>query len=149
MTKTTFIIAILGVMAGGAYVAAEAQAPPPIVAEPLTQRAVFVDDIGLKLKLKLDGRATDVVGVNGSVADGGRPIHGAARRAVPMAQPCGPGRRQHGFGSADLRRRGGLRPANLRCGAGVRRSWSGSCAHGVQPDERAHRVRCNILRCTR
>jgi quercetin dioxygenase-like cupin family protein len=63
MTKTTFIIAILGVMAGGAYVAAEAQAPPPIVAEPLTQRAVFVDDIGLKLKLKLDGRATDVVGV--------------------------------------------------------------------------------------
>jgi hypothetical protein len=54
MTKTTFVIAMLGVMAGGAYVPAEAQAPPPIVAEPLTQRAVFVDDIGLKLKLKLD-----------------------------------------------------------------------------------------------
>jgi hypothetical protein len=50
MTKTTFVIAMLGVMAGGAYVPAEAQAPPPIVAEPLTQRAVFVDDIGLKLK---------------------------------------------------------------------------------------------------
>jgi quercetin dioxygenase-like cupin family protein len=66
MTKTTFVIAMLaGVMAGGAYVLpAEAQAPPPpIVAEPLTPRSVFVDDIGLKLKIKLDGGATDVVGV--------------------------------------------------------------------------------------
>ena len=57
MSKTTFVIAVLaGVMAGSAYVPAAAQAPPPpIAAEPLTPRSVFVDDIGLKFKLKLDG----------------------------------------------------------------------------------------------
>jgi quercetin dioxygenase-like cupin family protein len=65
MSKTTFVIAVLaGVMAGSAYVPAAAQAPPPpIAAEPLTPRSVFVDDIGLKFKLKLDGDATDVVDV--------------------------------------------------------------------------------------
>ena len=66
MSKTTFVIAVVaGVMAGGAYVLpAVAQAPPPpIAAEPLTPRSVFVDDIGVKFKIKLDGRATDVVDV--------------------------------------------------------------------------------------
>ena len=51
MSKTTFVIAVLaGVTAGGAYVLpAAAQAPPPpIAAEPLTPRSVFVDDVGLK-----------------------------------------------------------------------------------------------------
>ena len=64
MSKTTFVIAVLaGVMAGGAYVLpAAAQAPPPpIAAEPLTLRSVFVDDISLKVKIKRDGGATDVV----------------------------------------------------------------------------------------
>jgi quercetin dioxygenase-like cupin family protein len=66
MSKTTFVIAVLaGVTAGGAYVLpAAAQAPPPpIAAEPLTPRSVFVDDVGLKFMIKQDGRATDVVGV--------------------------------------------------------------------------------------
>jgi quercetin dioxygenase-like cupin family protein len=37
------------------------EAPPPILGEPLTGRAVFVDDIGLKIKLKADGDETTVV----------------------------------------------------------------------------------------
>ena len=58
MDKTTLaIVAVAGVMAGGAYVLpAAAQAPPPpIVGEPLTPRSVFADDIGLKFRIKLDG----------------------------------------------------------------------------------------------
>jgi len=35
--------------------------PPPIVGEPLTGRAVFVDDIGLKIKISHDGSETTVV----------------------------------------------------------------------------------------
>ncbi|HSL64940.1 MAG TPA: hypothetical protein VK874_09810, partial [Gaiellaceae bacterium] len=38
--------------------------PPPIAAEPLTSRAVFPDDVDLKLKLKLDGKDTAVVNVD-------------------------------------------------------------------------------------
>lgn len=66
MSKSTFVIAaVAGVMAAGAYVLpAAAQAPPPpIAAEPLTPRSVFIDDIGLKFKIKRDGGATDVVSV--------------------------------------------------------------------------------------
>ena len=37
--------------------------PPPIAAEPLTPRSVFVDNVGLQFKIKLDGEATSVVGV--------------------------------------------------------------------------------------
>src|SRR5215203_4301990 len=66
MSKTTFVIAVLaGLVAGGAYVLpVEAQvAPPDILAEPLTARSVFVDDISLKFRIKLDGDATHVVDV--------------------------------------------------------------------------------------
>ena len=35
--------------------------PPPILGEPLTGRAVFVDDIGLKIKIAHDGSETNVV----------------------------------------------------------------------------------------
>ena len=35
--------------------------PPPILGEPLTGRAVFVDDIGLKIKISHDGSETTVV----------------------------------------------------------------------------------------
>jgi quercetin dioxygenase-like cupin family protein len=57
--------AVAGVLGGGAYVLpAAAQAPPPPIAfEFLTARSVFVDDISLKFKIKLDGRATHVVDV--------------------------------------------------------------------------------------
>ena len=37
------------------------QQPPPIATEFLTGRAVFTDDVDLKLKIKLDGHATTVV----------------------------------------------------------------------------------------
>ena len=36
-------------------------APPPIATELLSGRAVFTDDVDLKLKIKLDGQATAVV----------------------------------------------------------------------------------------
>ena len=39
------------------------QAPPPIGVEPLTSRAVFTDNVDLKFKIKLDGKATEVVNV--------------------------------------------------------------------------------------
>jgi quercetin dioxygenase-like cupin family protein len=35
--------------------------PPPILGEPITGRAVFVDDIGLKITIKPDGSNTTVV----------------------------------------------------------------------------------------
>ena len=35
--------------------------PPPILGEPLTGRAVFVDDIGMKIKIAHDGSETTVV----------------------------------------------------------------------------------------
>ncbi|HJU96361.1 MAG TPA: cupin domain-containing protein [Jiangellaceae bacterium] len=37
------------------------QSPPPIATEFLTGRAVFTDDVDLKLKIQLDGEATQVV----------------------------------------------------------------------------------------
>ena len=37
------------------------QPPPPIASEFLTGRAVFTDDVDLKLKIQLDGEATQVV----------------------------------------------------------------------------------------
>jgi quercetin dioxygenase-like cupin family protein len=37
------------------------QPPPPIATEFLTGRAVFTDDVDLKLKIQLDGQATKVV----------------------------------------------------------------------------------------
>lgn len=37
---------------------------PPISAEILTGRAIFTDDVDLKAKIKLDGRATQVVNVD-------------------------------------------------------------------------------------
>ena len=63
--KYAAVTAIAGIIAGGAYVLpAAAQAPPPpIAAEPLTLRSVFVDDISLKFQIKLDGGATHVVDV--------------------------------------------------------------------------------------
>jgi quercetin dioxygenase-like cupin family protein len=55
--------AVAGLVAYGAYVLPAAAQAPPIAAEALTARSVFVDDIGLKFKIKLDGGATNVVDV--------------------------------------------------------------------------------------
>ena len=58
--------AIAGLIAGGAYVlpaAAQEPAPLPIAAEPLTPRSVFLDAVDLKLKIKKDGRGTEVINV--------------------------------------------------------------------------------------
>jgi quercetin dioxygenase-like cupin family protein len=64
-TYAALTAALAAVMAGGAYVPSAAQEPPPpITAEPLTPRSVFVDDISLKVKIKLDGGKTDVVDVS-------------------------------------------------------------------------------------
>src|SRR5215207_4303890 len=49
--------ALLGVVVIGANVlpSAAQQEPQPIVSEPLTGRAVFTDDVDLKIKVKLHG----------------------------------------------------------------------------------------------
>jgi quercetin dioxygenase-like cupin family protein len=56
------LIAVLVI--GASVVPSAAQQPPsPIEVVPLTGRAVFTDNVDLKLKDKLDGEATDVVNV--------------------------------------------------------------------------------------
>jgi quercetin dioxygenase-like cupin family protein len=54
------VIAVL--LIGASVMPSGAQpAPPPIATEFLSDRAVFTDDVDLKLKIKLDGQATTVV----------------------------------------------------------------------------------------
>jgi quercetin dioxygenase-like cupin family protein len=54
-------VAVLVVSANVLPSAAQDPPPPPIATEFLSERAVFTDDVGLKLKTKLDGHATTVV----------------------------------------------------------------------------------------
>jgi len=56
---------LIGAVLIGANVlpSAAQQPPPPIAAEFLTGRAVFTDNVDLKIKNKLDGKATQVVNV--------------------------------------------------------------------------------------
>jgi len=68
MSKSRAVVlaaALVGVVVIGANVLPSAahQVPPPPPAEFLTSRAVFTDDVDLKFKIKLDGRATRVVNV--------------------------------------------------------------------------------------
>jgi quercetin dioxygenase-like cupin family protein len=58
------VAALIGVVLIGATVlpsAAQQTPPPPIATEFLTDRAVFTDDVDLKLKIKLDGKKTTVI----------------------------------------------------------------------------------------
>jgi quercetin dioxygenase-like cupin family protein len=57
------LIAVLLISASVMPSAAQQAPPPPIGVEPLTSRAVFTDNVDLKLKNKLDGEATEVVNV--------------------------------------------------------------------------------------
>jgi quercetin dioxygenase-like cupin family protein len=66
MTKyrgAALVTALIGVVLIGANVlpSAAQEPPPPISSELLTARAVFTDDVDLKLKLKPDGNARTVV----------------------------------------------------------------------------------------
>jgi quercetin dioxygenase-like cupin family protein len=56
----TALIAV-GVIGANALPSAAQQPPPPIATEFLTDRALFTDEVDLKLKVKLDGHATNVV----------------------------------------------------------------------------------------
>jgi quercetin dioxygenase-like cupin family protein len=58
--------ALVAMGTAGVYVlpSAAQEPPPPIASEPLSPRSVFPDDIGLKIKIKLDGGATRVVNTN-------------------------------------------------------------------------------------
>jgi quercetin dioxygenase-like cupin family protein len=53
------LAALVGLVAIGIFVlptaAQEPPPPPPIAAEPLSPRSVFVDDIDLKIKIRMDG----------------------------------------------------------------------------------------------
>jgi quercetin dioxygenase-like cupin family protein len=53
------LIAVL--LIGASVLPSAAQGPPTITPEPLTDRAVFKDNVDLKFKIKLDGKKTDVV----------------------------------------------------------------------------------------
>jgi quercetin dioxygenase-like cupin family protein len=53
-------VAVIGV---NVLPSAAQQSPPPIATELLTGRAVFTDDVDLKIKNKLDNRATQVVNI--------------------------------------------------------------------------------------
>jgi quercetin dioxygenase-like cupin family protein len=56
-------VAVAGAVAAGAVAVGTLQAqdpPPPIAVEVLTQRAVFTDNVKLKIRNKLDGHATHV-----------------------------------------------------------------------------------------
>src|SRR5215218_1424391 len=62
--KAALATATAAVLVAGANAlpsAAQDPPPPPIATEFLTGRAVFADDVGLKLKVKLDDKATTVV----------------------------------------------------------------------------------------
>lgn len=66
-TKQKAAVAALAAVVGvGVYVIPSAAqvAPPPIASEPLTSRAVFVDDVSLKLKIKSGRGGTHVVHVD-------------------------------------------------------------------------------------
>ena len=66
-TRTTLVVGTalltLAAAAIGVVPSAAQDEPPPPSPEPLTGRAVFTDDIDLKLKLKVDGGETTVVNV--------------------------------------------------------------------------------------
>jgi quercetin dioxygenase-like cupin family protein len=54
-------LAAVLLIAGNALPSAAQEPPPPIATEFLTGRAVFTDDVDLKIKIKLDGGPTRVV----------------------------------------------------------------------------------------
>jgi quercetin dioxygenase-like cupin family protein len=56
-------LATVGLITGGVLPLAAQVAPPPIATEFLTGRAVFTDDIDLKIKIKREGDRTEVVNV--------------------------------------------------------------------------------------
>jgi quercetin dioxygenase-like cupin family protein len=62
-SRVALTAALIGVLLIGANIlpSAAQEPPPPIATELLTGRAVFTDDVDLKLKVKLDGEATRVV----------------------------------------------------------------------------------------
>jgi quercetin dioxygenase-like cupin family protein len=66
MTRTraaVLAVALIAAVLVGANVlpSAAQQPPPPIATELLTDRAVFTDDVDLKIKVKLDGHHTTVI----------------------------------------------------------------------------------------
>jgi quercetin dioxygenase-like cupin family protein len=62
-SKRAIVAAFAAPIILGAYVlpALAQEPPPPILGEPLSGRAAFVDDIGLKIKIAHDGSRTTVV----------------------------------------------------------------------------------------
>lgn len=70
--RTRRLLAVLGIPLAAASLAVAAtvptsasndEDPPPIDVELLTDRAVFTDDVAMQLRVKLDGRRTNVLNV--------------------------------------------------------------------------------------
>ena len=55
------VVAALVIIGANVLPAFADEPPPPILGEPLTGRAVFVDDIGMKIKIAHDGSESTVV----------------------------------------------------------------------------------------
>ena len=74
------------------------QPPPPIGVELLTDRAVFTDDVDLKIKNKLDGEATEVANVKDPSRTVTARFTDPARSSVWLAHPSRPRGRQRRSG---------------------------------------------------
>ncbi|MBD0282325.1 MAG: cupin domain-containing protein [Thermoleophilaceae bacterium] len=81
--------ALLGVAAIGANVlpSAAQQQPQPIASEPLTGRAVFTDDVDLKLKIKLQGEKRALHGWKRALHGWKHALHGGKRVVVKAKDP--------------------------------------------------------------
>jgi quercetin dioxygenase-like cupin family protein len=70
--RTRRLLPVVGVAIGAAALAAGAalpttasdHVPAPIAVEPLSPRVVLTDDVAMQLRVKLDGRGTDVLNVH-------------------------------------------------------------------------------------
>ena len=120
--------------------------PPPILGEPLTGRAVFVDDIGMKIKIAHDGSETTVVNSR-------EPSHTVVVRYTvqpgaqfPVAHASRSRRRERRLRGADVYRRRGLPRAYVHGGGGIRRCRARSRPLRDQPDERPDHPHRDLLR---
>ncbi len=122
--------------------------PPPIAAEPLTARSVFVDDIDLKVKIKLDGQEMTVVNVDdpSRTVDVRYTVQPGAR--FPWHSHAGPVVVNIVSGALIHRRRH-LQRAHVLGWTRICRPGPGSRPQRLQPRDRADGVRGDLLRRTR
>ena len=143
-TGATMLLLAAGAVIG--VVPSAAQAPPPPSPEPLTGRAVFADDVDLKIKLKLDGGETTVVNVEDPSRTAVVRFTLQSGSAFPWHSHAGPVIVNVVVRCPHLRRRGDLRREDVYGRRGLRRPRPGPRSYGVQPWERADGTHGDFLR---